>query len=395
MARRKFGPGHQERSPMMKKKLCVLMTVLVMANLNVACRKENVEIMSAPAYQVPSLYTRATVSEDEPDPPRKKEELRYLASETDAVGKTISKWPSISLSGDPDEVIEIKEDCFYEDERFFLFFQKGVKIHGDLAGHIDRIMSELEELLHMSYERDPVNSDIDWRFLYFDNAFSDVNRDLGKLNILILKNPHDGRVEWAGENVAVLYEEDVFSPEYDLQAAYHEMAHALQLRQSGPFGRVLAEGIATYAEYKLAVLENRPAWDTAFFIRDERNPYPYDETRIYADPVGTYIYDTEVESGHANREYQYGIRFVTFLVETYGEDVIDRMCRISLQFDYEESRTDMIMRVIKDATSDDVFERFAKWLPEGWKKFGEEYVEYMRQFDPTLQYKTDSKQAPV
>ena len=243
-------------------------------------------------------------------------------------------------------------------------------------------MGELEELLGMPYENDPMDSDVNWRYLYFDNAFDDVNRDLAKVNILILKDPENGYIEWAGENVAVLFDSHLFYPENGLESAYHELAHVLQLRQSNPLGRVLEEGIACYAEYQLCILEGKPAIGTAQFTRDDRQPHPYNDEEVCADPIAIFTQDTEVYSGCEQRNYQLGIRFVTFLVEEYGENVIHDICAISLQFDYENTRTDMMIRIVKDATSDDVFERFAEWLPEGWENFTKEYTMYMEQFEP-------------
>ena len=39
-----------------------------------------------------------------------------------------------------------------------------------------------------------------------------------------------------------------------------------------------------------------------------------------------------------------------------------------------------IEKVMKEATSEDVFERFGKWLPEGWKNWCAGYREYMKPF---------------
>lgn len=359
------------------------MAICAMAFLSASCyrKTESEESTEFSVYRVPTIETEFSVPADNTKYAERKEARAKLASETDAEGKTISQWPTIELSGRPDEVIEIEEDCFYEGDRFFLFFQKGVHVRGDLPAHMSRIMGELEEELHLSFERDPVNSDTNWRFLYFNNKFSDVNKDLKKLNILILNDPMDGRIEWAGESVAVLYDKDVLDPDQGLYVAYHEMAHSLHIRQCSPLGRVFNEGVAMYAEYKLSVRENRPDRDLAWFMADERYA-GYDQTEIYLDPVGTFIKDTEIYSGPEERNYQYGFRFVTFLMEEYGDDVIDKICRSSLRFDYTEDRTDMMIRSIQDATSKDVFERFAKWLPEGWAKFDQDYKEFMKQFSP-------------
>ena len=96
---------------MKKKTLCLLMAVCAMASISAACGRKNAAKgaastgVSLSAYEVPSLYTRATVPEEEPEYIHKKDSLTELAPVTDADGKTISRWPSITLSGDPDEVI--------------------------------------------------------------------------------------------------------------------------------------------------------------------------------------------------------------------------------------------------------------------------------------------------
>ena len=56
------------------------------------------------------------------------------------------------------------------------------------------------------------------------------------------------------------------------------------------------------------------------------------------------------------------------------------------QFKYEfaENGTgtdiDTVVKVIKEATSQDVFIRFKKWVPGGWKKYCKDYLKYMKKF---------------
>ena len=163
--------------------------------------------------------------------------------------------------------------------------------------------------------------------------------------------------------------------------AYHELAHVLQLRNAHELGQVFHEGVAEYAEWYFAQKENYRDDSLDVFSRDEDGMLSYDESEMLKDAEAAFVFENETSSGIFQRHYQYGFRFVSFLVDTYGIEVIKDICDMSLQFTFDYTRTDMIIRVLKEATSEDVFERFEKWLPEGWDQYTEECREYMRQFE--------------
>ena len=294
--------------------------------------------------------------------------------------RTESQWPSIELSGDPNEEITIKEDCFYEGERYFIFFREGAEVHGDAALLIEQTMAELEETFGMSYDTYVEKSDYNWRYCVFDqpHVFDDVNRDTNKINIIVDVYGDDGIVESAHDNAIHIYEEDL-QDSNNLSTLRHELMHTLQLRNSHDLGKIFIEGVAVYAAYLLAKKHNEPEHGTCHFLRGNSPNSPYDENPILQDPEGYFLEENEVDSGVEQRHYQFGFRLVTYLVDTYGISIISKICRHSTELDYEYGRTDMYPRIIKDLTSPDVFSDFAEWLPKGWDDFAEEYYKRMEE----------------
>ena len=290
-----------------------------------------------------------------------------------------SAWPSITLSGDPEDVFTVEEHCFYEGDRYILYFQEGVKVRGDSAIRIEKVMQDLEDTFGMSYDYLENVSDSNWRYRYFDSAFEDVNENEDKVNILVTSYKNDGVIEWAGDNTAAFFEEDVLDPA-NVGTLYHELAHVLQIRNSHELGQVFEEGFATYCEYYFTKKAGIPDWSIEVFARDPKCNMNYDESAILQDAEEAFIYETENESGVAQTQYQYGIRFVYFLVDTYGRDAIKKICDDSLTLEYGNDRTDMFVRIIKDGTSKDVFKEFGAWLPEGWAKFSKECDDFFAQF---------------
>ncbi len=70
--------------------------------------------------------------------------------------------------------------------------------------------------------------------------------------------------------------------------------------------------------------------------------------------------------------YLYGYRFMTFLHETYGEDIFRNILTDASEsvdeFEGMVSSKDMIP-IIKKNTADTVFEDFAKWLSKNQERF--------------------------
>ena len=272
----------------------------------------------------------------------------------------------VEFSGNKDEIVTFDKHTFYEGDDFYLFFQKGTEVPGDAADVVDKVMADLESVEHMKYSDGESDGDSYWRTYYFDEEFDDINRDCSKINIFVLDNPNDEdftETEEAGSESTI----------------YHEMAHVLRLRQSPNLGGIMEEGVAVYSEYEMMKRRGRQEYSLMQYMDSFGL---YDSEKIIENPEKVFYEITKGEHDDTYEQtYQYGFRFVCFLYEEYGEDVVKNISEIASKTKYDDYDIDpsILMGIIKMGTSDDVFERFGKWLPEAWEKKEAEYRELMGQ----------------
>ncbi len=287
----------------------------------------------------------------------------------------------LELSGDHDDIIKVDENSYVEGDGFYLFILKGSTVRGDYAVNVRRVMDELEKLYGMSFDMTDYAEEDDWKDFYYGGSFKDINTDFARISILVMPDPGDGTIEWAWKNEVKLFDTDLDCEGMTFDTVYHELAHVLRMHQGEGLGQVMEEGVALYAQDKLARTFDYPDWSIIQYIDTEDGfTSPYDHSEIIKDPEGVFAEVMTEERNTAQRNYQYGIRFVTFLMEEYGPDVILKISEVSRGYEFDENDADTVIEIIKTATSDDVFERFAAWLPEGWDAFCNDYVSYMRQF---------------
>ena len=293
------------------------------------------------------------------------------------------KEPQVALSGNADEIIEIKECSYYEGDRYVLFFGKGVKIHGDIAKKIEQVMKDEEELFGLRYEKTEYLAGCPnppWRSQELGCSFDGVNPDREKVDILIAHYEDDGAIEWSDVNTILLFDEDFEEETNGIKTIYHEMGHVLRLRQSSNLGNIIEEGIGLYAEDILCRKSNVANWDMIQYYDVDGYEVNFDTTEMKKDPEKVFREVNGAPRSAEQPEYAYGIRFVHFLFETYGSDVVKKLSDTALRYEFNYDDTAAIIRVLKEATSDDVFDRFAKWLPDGWENWCAEYKEYMKPY---------------
>ena len=310
------------------------------------------------------------------------EETETETSETTVKAK--AKEPVIKFSGKAKDVFTLKADSYYEGDRFVIFAQKGAKLRGDVAKNVKTIMSDLEKLFNMSYKKTKYTFEDDWRDVYFGGSFKGINSDLEKVSIIILKDPKDGSIETAWGNETTLFDTDFDSVKGTYETVYHELAHVLRLRQGENLSSVLEEGVALYAQDKLSRKYKKADWEMIQYVNCYGYSTPYSDKNLKEDPEKEFIRAATSPRSSEQPEYQFGIRFVYFLTEEYGKDVIKKISETSRKYEFAENGTgtdiDTVLKVLKEATSEDVFTRFKKWVPGGWKKYCKGYLTYMKKF---------------
>lgn len=311
-----------------------------------------------------------------------KDETETTTAETTVKKKP--KEPVIKFSGKAKDVFTLKADSYYEGDKFVIFAQKGAKLRGDVPKNISKIMGDLEKLFNMSYKKTEFTFEDDWRDIYFGGSFQGINTDLSKVSIIILKDPEDDTIQTAFGNETTLFDTDFDPVKGSYGTVYHELAHVLRLRQGENMSSVLEEGVALYAQDKLSRKYKKADWDMISYVNCYGYSTPYSDKNLKEDPEKEFIRAATAPRSSEQPEYQFGIRFVYFLTETYGNDIIKKISETSRKYEFAENGTgtdiDTVVKVIKEATSQDVFIRFKKWVPGGWKKYCKDYLKYMKKF---------------
>lgn len=282
----------------------------------------------------------------------------------------------VTLNGQKGEMFTADTACCAEDDKIVIYMEKGVTIPQDSFEIIETIMKSEEEVLGMSYSAKPCEYDSYKSFFYGNPlTFKDVNKDQSKVEIFIAKDKQDGVVENAtGERVFV-YDYDLTEGGY--QALCHELAHVLSLRGNVELGPALDEGIACYAAEQVGMLNGWDVYQTTQYFTDEN-----EDNSFYLQ--GASALDPMAERNSDHYDYKYGIRFVTFLCETYGKDTIAKMIAEAKKHDAVETdyvrhySVDELSKIIRSQTSDDVFEKFSKWITDGkWEEHDDKILQYM------------------
>lgn len=295
----------------------------------------------------------------------------------------------VIFSGNPDEIVKFDKHTYYEGDDFFIFFQKDTEVPGDTAVFVDQIMAELEEVEHMKYSDGEDDGDSYWRDYHFDGQFVGINEDCDKINIFVLNDPENGNIECATVNECILYDDDFTESGISGSegTVYHELAHVLRLRQSPYLGDVMEEGVALYSEYELMMKHDYRDFSMVQYV-DDLGEEKLRDAGIYENPERAYWYISDDDDNIEQLDYQYGFRFVCFLYDEYGDDVIKNIGEVASKTKYDDYETDpsILIEIIKKGTSEDVYERFGEWLPEHWpeksaecnKFLGLDSADYMR-----------------
>ena len=303
-------------------------------------------------------------------------------TESDSSSETATA-PKIHLSGNPNDTFVAQSDCYVESDKVILFIQKGVTVKGDAIRITEKVMNDLTSSSGMTFDKNytPESTLSDWQERYFDkNSFTNINSNMDKINVLIVNLEND-EIQWATDNIAALDQKDFDYNNTYYTTIYHELSHVLQFRNGVSLGSVMNEGFATYLADTAGRMAKYPIWDSVQFYY----PANFDSSIITSGEKSfKYMYDDR------DNNYNYGIRFITFLNDTYGKDLFKNILSEATKqgfssgwgSDNEEAdkknNTESLIKIIKSQTSNDVFDKFAKWYEKNWSIKGKEYVAYMK-----------------
>ncbi len=303
------------------------------------------------------------------------------AKETVSVPETKETEEPSSIPGEKPHIDhgESENYTYHEGRNYFLYVEKGGKVDTGVYPILEQVMKEEEELFGLSYDMQGYEGPIgNFKSFFMGKELEGVNQDHSKMEILISVEQPDGTVEWSSSNELELFDGDLLDKS-TLNVAYHEFAHLLRQRQSPQLGRVLEEGIALYAERVLSEKAHVPDWSYIQYV--DTSMVFFDEDEMLRDPETAFIKTESEEHDGRQNEYQYGVRFMTFLIETYGIGIVKDLGEAAKLVENPYEDCEALVWIIKRCTSPEVFSDFAKWYKENWQKHCDAYYEYMKPFD--------------
>ncbi len=290
----------------------------------------------------------------------------------------------ITLSGNANDKFIADKYCYAEGERVVIYFEKGIEVRGDAIKAAEQVMSELEGYTGLKFSKNYLSPGYDPNTIYDFRPemkiFKNVNSDFKKVNIYVVELGQS--VAYSVNTGCVVESEDFDFDESSWQVLYHELSHVLHMKNGVTIGSTLNEGFAIYTKYETMKKGKKASWDTIQYFGNDK---------IGADILSKenagfqYVFDEK------DPNYQYGFRFVTFISETYGKDAIIKIINDATASGFNDATYDMeketrfipetneqMIKIIKRNTSDDVFVKFAEWVPVNWPKEEQEFWDYMK-----------------
>lgn len=312
----------------------------------------------------------------------------YTEASTDASfepPKEVSEPTAVKviLSGNPDDTFTAESDCYAESDRVTMYFRKGVTLKGDMIKLTEKAMDDISEATGLEFNniKVPYDERKDILDTYFDpDVFKNIDPDGLKTNVIVTDLGNES--EWA-DNQSIIMDQNDFTSD-NFVVLYHELSHIVQASDGIGLGGMMNEGFAVYTANKVLFNQNIPTWDAAMYLSSDN----FEESLVYGGE-DTFKCDYDI-LGDFNIEtnYNYGFRFVTFLYNTYGENIFNDIIAEAEKQGYKDiyegdlepavnKNTKQLLSIIKTVTSDDVLTEFSQWYDQNWESLSQRYYAYM------------------
>ena len=393
----------------MKKALSLSLALLMSALLFVGCakadEKEEVVTTTEVSSDVPETKTSETEATTTEAPATETPEETELPEETTAPvteaptteATTIATTATttvattakaevptesrITLSGNASDKFIADKYCYAESDKVVIYFEKGVEIRGDMLKTAEEAMTDLENYTGLKFSKNYQGNEYYAHTIELlepeMNRFKSVNPDLKKVNIYVVDLGK--RIQYAEQTGIVVESSDFYREETFCQVLYHELTHLLHLRNGKSLESTLNEGFALHTAYETLKKRKSAPWS---IIQYYGSTYQLDPTLFDQKDAGfRYVIDKKTDN------YHYGYRFVTFIYQTYGPDVMNKIISDATASGFDDSYSDnpfieekneMMKKIIKRNTSEDVFEKFSVWVKNNWANEEKEYYDYMQ-----------------
>lgn len=266
----------------------------------------------------------------------------------------------LSLSGNAEDEYVTTQQEYIESDDFILFLEKDIKVYGNTVEQIKIIIELVEKEMGFKLVNDSRfvlqrEREVEW--LYGKDAFDGVDPNMEKFHIYVASG--DKCSPRCFSYSIVVNQEDLEIAAGEGMAFVHELTHAVQFANGVDMGTTMNEGIATYITGQICDRD-----EIIPFNFDTEFSYPCEDVKVNAENAEQ---EFMREYGDDRSSYIYGYQFISFLCETYGENIYQD---IFIEATERAGKSATVLSgsaltsIIKEKTSEDVFEKFVEWIEE-------------------------------
>lgn len=279
---------------------------------------------------------------------------------------------TMTISGNVSDTYTTIDYEYVEGDKCILYLDKDVAFKGNIIEVIEHVMDAVEDETGYEYYVDnkysAIRTDGIREIEYGLNPWPGVDEFNEKIAVYVVNRPEDAIMSCAFERAIVLAYEDFEVETEGVYAMAHELTHTILMRNGESLNTKLSEGYACCIGGKVA--EKFTEYPLSNMASErEYGSFPYQLDGTTAED----IFLTEYDDYAADfKNYQYGVYFITYLLETYGNDgfhnFLDNLNDKNAD-NYVSPSSEMQMEVLKETFSNEIFKDFGKWYIENSKRF--------------------------
>lgn len=281
----------------------------------------------------------------------------------------------LEVSGSVEDTYTTEDYEYVVGDRCILYLDKGVTFRGNIMADLENIMTAVEKESGFEFYVENKYSAMrisGIRESYFGvDPWPGVDEFNEKIAVYVINQPEQGYVSCAYERAIVIMEEDFRIETDGVYAIAHELSHTIHLRNGELLNRKLTEGFACYMGKRVA--ESLTQYPTSAQCKEAYyGTFPERLNRDTAESIFMTVYE---DYAYDFKEYQYGMYFVTYLYETYGEQAFHELLQCVNEKNnenYTSATDEMQVEALKECISENIFAEFGDWYENNKNRFAGE-----------------------
>lgn len=278
----------------------------------------------------------------------------------------------MEISGNAEDIYTTEDFEYIVGDRCNLYLEKGITFRGNIMEDLENVMAAVEKESGFEFYVENKYSAMRTtgiRELYFGkDPWPGVDEFHDKIGVYVVNQPERGLVSCSFGCAILITAEDFDIEKEGIYVLAHELSHAICDKNGERLTTKLSEGFACYMGSRVAKSltqypMNRQAEESYYWS------FPLTLNRNTAEELFLTDFEDYVNDF---KEYQYGMYFMTFLYETYGDQAFhDFLQAVNQKNDefYTSATIEMQVEALKETVSENIFAEFGEWYEKNKSRF--------------------------